>query len=255
VEGIAMDTTIRREIRMLKAWAMAATLGWLAVGMLALAPEGEPAGERPHFEEIDVERINIVEADGQLRMVISNRERQHPGEVDGRTLPRPGGRPPGIIFFNHQGNESGGLIFDANGEDTGHFVSLTMDKSRNDQTIGMQHLEGDDGSYFAGLRIWNRPNSSIIDLVDEIERIRAMEDEAAQEAAFQALRDAGELGAQRIVVGKMRNDAAVLSMSDAAGRERVRLTVEADGASRMEFLDGDGVVTHVFPPEDPAGEH
>ena len=232
-----MARTIRRELRLVKAWAATATLGWLAVGMLALAPDGDAAGERPHFEEIDVERINIVEADGQLRMVISNRERQHPGEVDGRTMPRPGGRPPGIIFFNHQGNESGGLIFDANGQETGHFVSLTMDKSRNDQTIGMQHLEGDDGSYFAGLRIWNRPHSSLADLVDEIERIEAMEDEAA-----------------RTEVGKMRNDAAVLSMADGAGRERVRISVEADGASRLEFLDGEGVVTHVFPPLEEAGE-
>jgi len=71
---------------------------------------------RQKFDEIDVERINIVEKDGKLRIVISNRERQHPGIIDGKLIPRPNGRAPGMIFFNHKGDESGGLIFDENGE-------------------------------------------------------------------------------------------------------------------------------------------
>ena len=38
-------------------------------------------------------------ANGTLRMVISNKDRQHPGVMDGRTLNRP--RPEaGLIFFN-----------------------------------------------------------------------------------------------------------------------------------------------------------
>jgi hypothetical protein len=36
------------------------------------------------FDEITVERINIVEPDGKLKMVISNEKRQHPGMVDGK---------------------------------------------------------------------------------------------------------------------------------------------------------------------------
>ena len=51
------------------------------------------------FAEIDVERINIVEKDGKFRMVISNKERQHPGIIDGKTLPREEGRPAGMLFF------------------------------------------------------------------------------------------------------------------------------------------------------------
>ena len=51
-------------------------------------------------------------------------------------MPRPNGRPPGLIFFNHRGDECGGLIFDENGG-KGHFISLTLDKSRQDQTVGL----------------------------------------------------------------------------------------------------------------------
>ena len=38
------------------------------------------------FDEITVERINIVESNGDLKMGISNSERQHPGIFDGEVL-------------------------------------------------------------------------------------------------------------------------------------------------------------------------
>lgn len=55
------------------------------------------------FEEIDVERINVVEKDGKVKMVISNAARQHPGAVDGKLIPREQGRAAGMIFFNERG--------------------------------------------------------------------------------------------------------------------------------------------------------
>ncbi|MBV8252090.1 MAG: hypothetical protein JO154_05735 [Chitinophaga sp.] len=42
---------------------------------------------KQRFEEIVVERINVVEKDGTLKMVISNGERQHSGLVEGKMLP------------------------------------------------------------------------------------------------------------------------------------------------------------------------
>ena len=59
------------------------------------------------FEEITVERINIVEPDGSLKMVISNSSKQHPGMMDGQSLGKRE-RDPGIIFFNEEQDEVGG---------------------------------------------------------------------------------------------------------------------------------------------------
>ena len=95
------------------------------------------------FEEIDVERINIVEKDGQLKMVISNKARQHPGIVNGKVIKRDYPRPPGLIFFNQLGDEMGGLVYGENGP-KGHFGSLTWDKVKGDQTIGFRHMEGEN---------------------------------------------------------------------------------------------------------------
>ncbi len=63
---------IRRETRFLRGYAIVMTA---AVGVLALAAfRTSPVQERT-FTEIDVQRINIMEPDGKLRMVISNRPR------------------------------------------------------------------------------------------------------------------------------------------------------------------------------------
>ena len=237
-----MDTKLARDVRFLKAYALFATLLWIATVAVALAPEDG----KPKFGEIDVERINIVERDGQLRLVISNRERQHPGIVDGKLMPRPGGRPPGMLFFDHLGNECGGLIFDENGGQ-GHFVSLTMDKSRQDQTIGMQHLESDNGQYFAGLRIWDRPHTSLADAVEKFEAVRAMEEGPERDAAIEALRAAGEFGAERLTMAKLRDTSAVLSMADTDGNTRIRLSVDPQGNPKLEFLNANGEVVLQLP--------
>src|SRR5690606_23897561 len=66
-------------------------------------------------DELSIKRINIVGDDGSLRMVISNENLQHPGRVAGRDIPARE-RPPGIIFFDNNGNECGGLIYEEKNE-------------------------------------------------------------------------------------------------------------------------------------------
>lgn len=236
-----MDTKLRRDVRFLKLYALATTVAIAATITTGFVSQG---GKR-RFEEIDVGRINIVEDDGKLRMVISNRERQHPGQVDGKLIPRPDGRAPGMLFFNHRGDECGGLVFDENGG-KGHFVSLTMDKSRQDQTIALQHLEGDNGQYFAGLAIWDRPNGSLADLVAEVEEIESLP-KSEQATAFEGLRERGEFGFQRILIGKGRDTSAEIQLSDARGRTRIRVAVDPGGNPRMEFLDEAGKVVCALP--------
>lgn len=173
-------------------------------------------GRRSRFREIDVERINIVEKDGQLRMVISNEKRQHPGIVNGKIIPRQGSRPPGMIFFNHLGDEMGGLIFGANGGN-GHFGSLTFDKVRNDQAIGFRYLESDNGTYQSGLEMWQQPNIPADVMMAKYETVNKIADETKRKAALQELIDNGQLTTNRLFLGKRRDDALILSMADIKG--------------------------------------
>lgn len=232
-----MSSTLERDIRFLKRYAIVATLVG-GVAILAAFTQGRP---NQKFEEIDVERINIVEHDGRLRMVISNEARQHPGIVSGKVIERSGPRPPGLIFFNHLGDEMGGLIFGENGE-VGHFGSLTFDKVRGDQSIGFRHLESDNGSYMTGLEMWQQPDVPIDQLMEKQRAITAIADTVARRQAMEAMRASGELTTRRLFLGKGRDNTTSLVLSDIKGRPRIRLAVTADGDARIEMLDATGAV-------------
>src|SRR5688572_21142783 len=158
-----MDTKLQRDVRFLKAYSVAITL--LLAGMAFSAISH--ANQKNKFEEIDVERINIIEKDGKLKMVISNGERQHPGIIDGKMLSRK--RPPGMLFFNEKGDECGGLSFDGDQKDGKASAGglLAFDRFRQDQTVGIQYGEG-NGQYHAGLRVWDRPDTSLGLVIDKL---------------------------------------------------------------------------------------
>jgi hypothetical protein len=110
-EETSMMNKLEKEVRFLKVYAVVTTL---LFGVLVFSAF-QQANQKNRFTEIGVERINIIEKDGKLKMVISNGERQHPGVVDGKMLSRK--RPPGMLFFNEKGDECGGLSFDGNQKD------------------------------------------------------------------------------------------------------------------------------------------
>ena len=242
-----METRLEREVRFLKAYAAVLTLLGAAFVLSAFAPQGR----RQKFEEIDVERVNVVERDGGLRLVISNKARQTPVVVDGQTIGKGGERSPGLIFFNEKGDEVGGLTFNGNtGE--GQQLSLTLDKFRGDQTVALQHREARDGEYFAGLTL-NDVNYPTVDYVAKTEAIRRLPDEAARNAALKELRERGDFLVNRLMVAKGRDRTAFLTLADAKGRPRLKLSVAADGNPRLAFLDESGKVTHSLP-EPPAAD-
>lgn len=239
-----METKLEKEVRFLKIYAVVATLCCTVFFISAFVMQDK----KQKFEEIDVERINIVEKDGQLRMVISNQEHQHPGIVNGKVIERKGPRPPGMIFFNHLGDEMGGLIFGDNGGN-GHFGSLTFDKVRNDQTMGFRYLESDNGTYQSGLEMWQQPNIPADVMLAKYQAANKIADETKREAAIQAMIDNNELTTNRLFLGKRRDNSMMLLMSDIKGRERIRMQVAPDGTPKLEFLDETGKVIYSLPEE------
>lgn len=237
-----METKLEKEVRLLKIYAAVATLLCAVFFLSAFTIQNK----KQKLEEIDVERINIVEKDGKLRMVISNQERQHPGIVNGKIIERKGPRPPGMIFFNHLGDEMGGLIFGDNGGN-GHFGSLTWDKVRNDQTMGFRYLESDNGTHQSGLEMWQQPNIPSDVMLAKYEAANKIADEAKRKAAIQALIENNELTTNRLFLGKRRDNSTMLLMSDMNGKPRIRMQVSPDGTPTLEFLDEAGKVIYSVP--------
>src|SRR5688500_15291621 len=135
-----MTRTLRRELRFLRAYAFATSLLLAGLSIAAI----QQAKTSATFSEITVERPNVVDANGTLRLVISNKDRMHPGILDGKTIERP--RPvAGLLFFNDRGDEVGGLTFtgqEINGRGQAN-AGIMFDQFRQDQTIGISYSERD----------------------------------------------------------------------------------------------------------------
>lgn len=79
-----------------------------------------------------------MESNGDLKLVISNSEKQHNGIINGKPLPERE-RQAGLIFFNSAGDECGGLVYDGNDAEAG--LVLSVDKYRDDQVMQLQYIE------------------------------------------------------------------------------------------------------------------
>src|SRR5215475_11072876 len=107
------------------------------------------------FDEITVQRIKLVEPNGTLRMIISNHAK-FPGLIV-RGKEEAFDRPQaGMLFYNDEGSENGGLIFggykNAKGEVVDSGGSLTFDKYDANQIIQLAGVDDKDDK-FAGLMV------------------------------------------------------------------------------------------------------
>jgi hypothetical protein len=244
-----MDNKLQKDVRFLKAYCIVITLFFGGfVAFFVLSSGTHAVQQKTKFQEIDVERINIVEKDGKLNMVISNAERQHPGVIDGRTLDRK--RPAGMLFFNEKGDEVGGLSFSGRQASDGKGSAsalLAFDRFNQDQTVAIRYGES-GGRYYSGLQVWDRPDKSLGLVVDELKKIEKMPDGPEKIAARQKLTEMVSPGtAERAFVGRDRENASVVRLNDAKGKIRVKLSVDASGQPKLEFLDEGGKVTYSVP--------
>jgi hypothetical protein len=244
-----MSDSIRRQLRLLKGYAALLTI---VLGVLAVTAFRQRAPEKVRFTEIDVERINIVEPDGKLRLVISNRPRSIGPIYKGKPFGRPGGDRPGLIFFNDEGTENGGLTFTGRHREDGTYnssVGMSFDQFNQDETLTLRYSD-ENGRKATGITIAERAPVDIYDLIQERDSINKLPDGPTKTAAlenWQAPRNGVPLRAGRVYLGRDPARSAVLNLSDPQGRPRLRLKVDSLGQASVEFLDDKGAVTARIP--------
>ena len=157
-------------------------------------------------------------------MVISNRARSTGPIARGKPFGYAGGNRPGIIFFNDEETESGGLAFDGKRENgvINAGAQLSFDQYEQDQVLYLTY-DDESGKRTMGLNVVDRPDTS-------------------------GGRAPGPIGfAPRVFVGRDAERAAILQLADPFGRTRLRMSVDSSGAARIEFLDGRGRVVQQIP--------
>jgi hypothetical protein len=184
--------------------------------------------EKQRFTEIDVERINVIEADGRLAVVIANQARLPGNIIDGREFSSRTGIS-GLLFYNSEGDEAGGLVQSSSRNEDGTFKNafgqLSLDRFESDQVVAMRYFE--DGNFrSAGVQISDYPRHILVEC--------------------QRFFREGKVEVQRVFVGQ-QNETATLDLRDTKGRSRIRISVDSLDVARLEFLDEEGAVVYRLP--------
>lgn len=166
-----------------------------------------------------MERLDIVDADGATRVVLSNQQRFPPPMLNGETFKR-AVTPAGLVFYDRKGNEVDGLAL--TDVQAGKVSALAFDNPNMD-AIGLMTRIGADGEPIgSGLQI----NQAV--------------------PSHEKVLDAAKQATRRIAVQNQHNDAEIL-LADARGKDRIRLRVDRTGDARIEVLDTDGRVVFRAP--------
>ena len=202
-----------RQMRQLRWYCAVMTAAFIVLALTAFKAPPQ------RFDELSAHRINIVDDDGKVRLVIANQERFPPPMLNGQTFKR-AVSPAGVVFYDRKGNEVGGLAL--TDVEAGKVSALAFDNPNMD-AIGLMTRIGADGEPISsGLQINQAMPASL------------------------PVRDAVRQTQTRILIQNERNNAQI-RLADASGRDRIRMQVDATGEPRFEILDDQGKVVFQAP--------
>lgn len=194
--------------------------------------------KKQRIKSIDVENLNIVDTEGNIKMTLFGRGNVPAAIMNEKDI-LPGHRQDdpisGIMFYNGEGDECGGLIFGSEKKDNGEYnsaLSLTFDQYKQDQIVQVV-VDDNNGEQAYGFYIFDRPDIPLPEIIE-------------QSMSGQNI----DNGHQRIFMGKNRNGDVSVRLSDSNGKERIRMVIDSNDIPRMEFLDEKGSVIYSLPPKE-----
>jgi hypothetical protein len=240
---------------------LAAYSGVLTLIVTVAVVSGFTTDHRRQFDTINVQRINIVEPDGTLRMVLTSNSHL-PGVIQhGKEYPdfadRKGRTTAGILFYDAEGSESGGLTFGGRKDEQGRidrWGHFAFDRYEQDQMLTIS--AADDGTnYRSRIQFIEQPNWSLVEYLDLLESIQDLpepERQAALEEFFEThpLEGFGirtELVNQNFPAAPS-NSTNTLRFTDRSNTERMRAGLDDTDEPSIELRDASGNVTYTVPP-------
>ena len=208
------------------------------------------------FKTIDVERINIVEADGTVKMIITNVAEFPNGttSVNNKIVNKDRKKRSGMLFFNEDGIECGGFIYDGTKNENGHSsgLSLTYDQYNGDQVMQLLTTDsgnGDERSVNSALTFNDRAANETQEGAQRImEELRSIKDKDLRRQKQQEYVDQGLIGAKtRIMLGKTRSENNGLFLFGDNGNPKAMFYVDKNNNVKLEVYDDEGKVTNSWP--------
>jgi hypothetical protein len=230
-----IDETLSAAREALDAASRALRLAEEAAGQVSASPVG------PVLDELTVKRINVVEDDGTLRIVIGNSTHGRTAPMRGRLVEHPGrNASAGLLFVNDEGTECGGLQYAGHrGVDGKEQMGyLTVDDYEQNESLRLGMFQNGDASE-RFIEFTDQPGWSLVDMVEETQGLDATAVEEVYERYFDG---ADGRGRSRMRLAREEDGSVRLVLRDCAGRDRLRFIVPAVGDPIIEVVDPDGSV-------------
>jgi hypothetical protein len=183
----------------------------LPIGAAAAQPLA--AAKSATYDTLTVQRINVVDPDGKMRLVIANGARMPGAIIQGKTYPRSIDNAAGLLFLDTKGDETGGLV---------------TARLRNDDVTNFSFdctYQGTDC-----VRVWKQESTDGTRLRESFDIFDRRPYTGRVESSQ---------GVQRITLGD-ENQNAQLLISDPQGRPRIRIGVDKTGEPSIVMLNPQG---------------
>ena len=244
---------MNRELVFLRIFAVAAVVGCFFIGASSFKNNGNQK-----FGEIDVQRINIVEKDGTVKMVITNVDRFPTGKekLNGVATNETRKKRSGMLFFNEDGKECGGFIYDGKKNAKGHSagLSLTFDQYDGDQVMQLlteDNQEGDQRFVTTNLVFNDRPvkesQQKTTKIMKELDSLNKTNPQAAQEKYNEYEKQGLLGGVPRVLLGKTGSQNNGLFLFDNKGMPRAMFYVDKENNAKLDFFDDKGNIISTYP--------
>lgn len=239
-----METIILNRVRFLQIGVLLSIL----LNMFLLINLFFPIIQQQRFKIINVERINIREKNGTLKAALSNSA----GFNEGQRAEQGGPRFSGLMFYNEEGQETGGLVYLGKaipgGQDAD--VSLTMDQYNQDQNVYLHHIEHKDSLGFSiedGLTIYSRPDwKNIKEEYSIYDKMDKLSPEDREILRIKSLSE-GKISTQRTFYGVQRGikngqpyDNTGLFLKNKLGNDAFKIYVDINNQPHLEIYDSLG---------------
>ena len=190
------------------------------------------------LKELNVEKLNIVEPDGTVKMTLFNTKNMPKVFFDGEEVfkgHRQDDNTAGLMFYDENGVECGGLIF--GGKNGVHSMGLTMDKQNIDQVLQIASVETPQGHKY-GIKLSQRPDKNFRQYEEELNLLETLPAEEAEKLAKQInIEHATRLSILHEETGKVG-----ITIFDSKGIERIVLAVDENDVPSIKIMNERGDV-------------
>jgi len=242
---------VYKQIRYLTVYAIISSISLIIALFLILKMDRKT--ENLTVEELTAKRINIVEPNGQPRLVLSNVEKSPANLNHGKPFGIPGGNRGGLIFYDDEATECGGLVFSGRKDSSGKYFAsghFSFDQYNQNQVLYLQYLD-DNGDRKTGLYVddWhNSPPFPEFRLTyKEAEKLPNGPDRDAKLKQLLEPANGDPAFAHRVFIGKDENKSALINLADGKGKTRIQLIVDLTGEAKINFLNELGKVVYSLP--------